>query len=437
MAAEASVAFLATGTYGIFYARQARSYALLLLWELVLITSVARFLAGGRRWLVGVVAAEVLALYTHNVSVTLIVGANLAWILCGRRDPGRWFAAQAAAFLLWLPGLLRALHQFSAHASMNTWIADFWTRTPLALAPVLSLGAMTSGTAITSVTQSGPWGYRGPGGTILTVLALVTVAVLIASAFRTPTRRPAILAACFTIGPLLSLTILSAATSPTYVLGRTDAIAYAGFVLWCAIGLGALPKPARWGAVGVLGLLTALALATGFPVGSHARDHDRTIGNALRAQTRPGDWVCFVGLSRPSIDYYLSGGRPGAEDPAMVKIHYPAVSGRNPAGDMQTPADSLPAWEAEAYRLRERFEASHGGAFVYVGPITPGARSDCTAEDLPYPGSVLAYAMNGLRPLSPISRMRGDRVGVDWIAFRIDRDRLIPREELGDIEAQP
>jgi hypothetical protein len=435
--AEVSLAFLATGTYGVFYARQARSYSLLFLWELILITSVARFLKGDRRWLIGVALAEGLALYTHNVSATLVVSANLAWLLCGRRDPGRWLASQAAVLVLWLPGLLRALQQLSVHASMNSWIAGLWKETPLALAPLLSLGAMTSGTAIASTAQAGLWSYRGPGSGLLTVIALATVALLLAFSFRKPTRNAAILAASFTLGPLLALTLLSALTSPTYILGRTDSIAYAGFVIWCAIGFGNLPGKIRWGAAGALGLITALALAGSFPVGARAHSNDRKIGNAVRAQSRPGDWVCFVGLSRPSIDYYLSAGRPGVGGDERRRLHYPGVFGLNPAGDRPTPSDSLVAWEAEAYRLRDRLETSGAPALTYVGPIQPGAPAACTAEDLPYPGSMLAYVLNGLRPLAPILRVHGDRVGVGWIAFRIERDRLIPRTELREIEAQP
>jgi uncharacterized membrane protein len=433
---ESAVAFLSVGGYGVFYGRQARSYSLLILWELVLITSLARTLRGERRWLFGVVAAEILALWTHNVAITLVAGANLAWLLLSRKQIGRWVASQALVAIAWLPVLLRALHQFSAHASMNRWIEEFWRRFPLALAPVFSLQAMTGGARTWPELPGGIRTYHGPGSTVIAVLSFLAVAILLIAAFRKQTRSAALLAASLSLGPLLALTFLSAVTSPTYIAGRTDAVAYAGFVFWIAAGFTALPRAGRYATGGILALMTLLSIGASMPTPSRALASDRAVGSAVRTHSGAGDRICYVGLSRPSIDYYVSGGRPGRED-GRTRFHYPAVFGTNPAGDRSTPAESLAVWESEAYRVRESFEASSGGAFVYVGPIQPTAPDPCTAEDLPYPGSILAYMMNGLRPITPIARVRGDRIAVDWIAFRLTREDLVPRSELKPIEERP
>jgi hypothetical protein len=437
VATEAAGAFLAAGAYGVFYGRQARSYSLLILWEVLLIGSLFRFLRGDRRWLLGVIAAETLALWTHNVAVTLVVGANLAWLLLGRRDPLRWISSQAIALALWLPVLLRTLRQLSTHTNLNTWIGEFWSHIPVAIAPALSLEAMAGGARTWPELPAGLWTYRGPAAAGLSVVMLGTVALLLIVAFRRPTRRDATLAASLTLGPLLALTLLSAVTAPTYIAGRTDSVAYAGFVLWCAIGFAGLSTRGRWVAGAILGLVTALAISTSMPIGARARSNDRAIGAAARAASGAGDWICFVGLSRPSIDYYLSGGRPGRYDDARVRLHYPEVFGTNPAADRATPAESLAVWETEAHCLRDRFESRASGVFVYIGPMQPSAPRECTAEDLPYPGSLLAYAMNGLRPLKPIARARGDRVGVDWVVLRWTREGLIPRSDLKPAEVAP
>lgn len=433
---ESAVALLSAGGYGVFYGRQARSYSLLIFWELLLIISLSRFLRGDRRWLLGVVAAEILALWTHNVAITLVAGANLAWLLLSRKQIVRWTASQAIVLAAWLPVFLRALHQFSAHASMNRWIEEFWQRFPLALAPLFSLQAMTGGARTWPELPGGIWSYRGPGSTALAVLSFLAVATLLVAAFGKKTRSAALLAASMSMGPLLALTLLSVVTSPTYIAGRTDAVAYAGFVFWVAAGFTALPRAGRYATGGILALTTILAVGTSMPTSSRAIANDRAVGNAVRAHSSASDWICYVGLSRPSIDYYVSAGRPGRDD-GMTRLHYPAIFGTNPAGDRNAPAESLGVWEAEAYRLRERFESSSSNALIYVGPIQPNAPSPCTAEDLPYPGSILAYAINGLRPIPTIARMRGDRVAVDWIAFRIARSDLIPRAELKSIEERP
>jgi hypothetical protein len=436
---EAPVAFLAVGTYGVLHARQARSYGLLMLWGLILMTATARVLDGRRRWLAVVAASEALALWTHNVAAPLIVGANLAWLLCGRRDPLRWLTAQAAAFLLWLPLLARSLPQFAVHGELNRWIGEYWEGVPIAAAPLLSLASFTSGARVVPVPPADRWSYAGPGATILAVLAFLAVAVLLACAFRRRSRREGLLAASFTLGPLVTLAGLSMVTSPAYILARTDAVGYGGFVVWAALGLRGLP---RWGKIPLIAVLAAstlLATATRFPVSGHQRDNDRRVGRFLQAEVAAGDWVAFTGLARPSIDYYLSGGRPGVAGDEIHRIHFPASSGANPAGVYPTPGDSLRAWESEAMRVRDRFEglerADGRPAHLYfVGAIVgPGVREP-TAEDLPYPANVLAYVLNGLRPLNAVQRLPGDGIRGEWIVFQVRSDALIAKSELQPIE---
>jgi hypothetical protein len=426
IALEAPAAFFAVGPYGVAYGRQARSYALLLFLEIVLIAATARALQGRRRWLIIVAVSEGLALWTHNVATTLVVGANLAWILGGRRDARGWITAQAGALLVWLPYLIRMAPQIRMHEIENGWIASYWHHYPLALASLLSIGYMAAGARVWPPPPTRHWLYAGPGSIVISLLCVASVIVLLVAAFKRPTRREAILAASFTLGPLLALEAISFATTPSYLLGRTDAVAYVG-------------RRIRWGILGVLSISAALALAMNLPIGAHSHRNDRTIGTRLREEIRPGDWIAFVGLSRCSIDYYASGGRPGRPDPAVRRLDYPARFGKNPSATYPTPGESLRVWEKEAYRVRERFEKESlpGSRFYYVGAVNPTAPRDLSAEDLPYPGALLAYTLNGKRDIAPIARLRGDGLGTDWIVFRVPRDSLVSLDQLQPVEATP
>jgi hypothetical protein len=234
--------------------------------------------------------------------------------------------------------------------------------------------------------------------------------------------------------PLVSLAIISSLTIPSYTVARTDAIAYVGFVVWAALGLRGLPRWGRWPVIAILLCSTVLATAQHMPVGDQRRQNDRLLGDMLREEVRDGDWVAFVGAAMPSIDYYLSNGRPGRPDSTITRIQYPAIFSGNPASDQPISGDSLRVWEEEALRIRNRFEEQDGPPdqmFYWIGPIQPGkARREPTAEDLYYPGSMLAYAFNGLRPLRPLDRRRGDELSVDWLVFRVRRDRLIPQVQI-------
>jgi hypothetical protein len=244
------------------------------------------------------------------------------------------------------------------------------------------------------------------------------------------------------VGPLVPLAILSMLAAPSYILGRTDAIAYAGTLVWAAIGFTRLPRIPRWIAAGVLAAATALAVATDLPIGERGRSNDRRIGTALRSQLRDGDWIVYTGLSRPSVDYYAAAGRPGVADPEHTRLQFPGSFGANPAAVFPVPADSLRAWEQEARGVRARFEeaavADGEISLFLVAPIHKGrGGSSPAAGDLVYPASVLAYTLQGLAPLAVVRRLPGDQMKTDRMLVRAGARALIPRTELQPIEAAP
>jgi hypothetical protein len=89
--------------------------------------------------------------------------------------------------------------------------------------------------------------------------------------------------------------------------------------------------------------------------------------------------------------------------------------------------------------VRARFEKiarSDGRVadFYFVGTIVDRGMNEPTAEDLPYPGNVLAYVVNGLRPLDPIIRLPGDGIRGEWLVFRVRGDALVEAGGLRPIE---
>lgn len=427
---EAPLAVFALGTYGAYYGRQARSYALLMLWGVILLTAVARVIQGQRRWLPVVALAQACAVWTHNVGVNMVAGANLAWLVCSRRDAHGWLAAQAAFLALWTPYLLWLFpQQLAIHRSLNLFITEIWKTVPIALAPILSLGVFTSGAQVSPLPHAERWWYWGAGSVPVAIAAHASALALLVAAFRRPTRGAALFAACMTLGPLVCLVILSVLTVPSYTLGRTDSVGYVGYVLWAGLGIVSLPRRGRAVALGIMALSTTLAVATRAPFFGHERDNDRTLAQSLRARLRPEDWVCFAGAARPSIDYYLSNGRPGIADRTIHRVQYPAIFSGNPASDYPVTGDSLRIWEAEARALRDRFqrEARDGSTTFYaIAPMRPDRpRENPTASDLLYPGSMLAYMLSGLHPLRPIGIAKGDELRIFWVVFGVERDSLV------------
>jgi len=119
------------------YAQEVRAYIAVPLWALVFLASAERLI---RRpfvsplWL-WVTLAQVAALYTHNLSVTLVLWLNgvlgLAW-LGGRRWSvlGRWGAVQGLVLLAYLPWLLSQAPSGTALNTVPTfnaqWSQDLW-----------------------------------------------------------------------------------------------------------------------------------------------------------------------------------------------------------------------------------------------------------------------------------------------------------------------
>jgi hypothetical protein len=440
--------FFAVAGYAVFYARQARAYGLLLLLALAVVLAARDLLTRpARRPGVTLAVAGSLLVLTHNLGILLIGTSVLLWPL--RARPGiplrRWLLWHAAPVCVWAIYAVASLAQFRAHAELNTWMGRFWGAHPLALAPLFSLAAYVPG-ALPRLGLAVPLPAL-PGDSIaLHVVSGAAAAACLVVAFRRPkgiggsSGREARIDAAFCLIPLAGMALASAVWTPSYVLGRTDAIAFAPFALWLGRGLARLPRGAAAAALAFWALVSLGSVAPGYGIGSpgRAKGADREVARAMvRGGLHTGDWVVHSYLTAPSIEYYLE--RAGA---AHQVAFYPPDAGWNPAGVRATPADSLDAYVSEARALRRRLEGEMpAGACVWVLALTERAparaATELTAADLAYPPSLLVSLLVGSEPLAPQLRYRQDWVGGDRVLLRLARADWVAPETLGPVRLEP
>jgi hypothetical protein len=448
-----AAAFLGLSAYGVFHARQARGYGLVLALTLGCALAARDLLArpsrgAGLRLSVG----GALLVLTHHLGVLVCATSVLLWPLRGSNGPTlrRWLLWHAPPFAVWALYAALALPQFRVHAEQNAWMGEFWRAHPLALAPLLSFGAFVPG-ALPHLAGAVPFPSREGAAAWLTGISVPLAAALLALAFLPAarlrparpealaevagSRRTAAVEAAFALAPLLALTLASAVWSPAYVLGRTDAIAFAPFALWLGRGLARLPRGAAAAAVAFWAAVSLGLLAPSYGAGpaARAKGADREVAREMvRQGLRPGDWVVHSYLTAPSLEYHLE--RLGAPHRAA---YFPADAAANPAAVLLASPDSLEARVREARALRERMEReipADGAAWVpAVVGRGPAAGGEVTAGDLAYPTSVLVYHLAGTRALAPALRYRQDWVGGERVLLRLPRRAWVAAASLGPV----
>ncbi len=453
----------------VFYSRQGRSYALLHLLSIALVWLALRLHAKPTRLAaLGFAAVASAILSTHNLGLWTVLAGGLA-ILPLVRSPGARAPVVIALGLTsvavagWLVPLLG---QLGVHRELNPWMGLFWESRPLALGPLLSLAAFTPGAGSLTASQIGLPGldrsWQGIGPVLWTAAAIG-----IAGAFLRPkdldAQRLAYTLSLFVAIPLLGLVATSVMIGPAYVVGRTDTLALAPFIVLLALGSAAWTRTTT-GAARVVALL-ALALALVLPglsaslsllspQGRLAKGSDRELAAWLGTQVRAKDAVVYGPLVRPTLAYY------GERGEWLDRIEwfggFPSQIDLNPAAIYPTPFDSLDAWREEALRLREAWDRS-GVRDVYVlsvrttsgapgaspgaWPVRPAApptpRATLTANEVIYPTSVLLYVLAGLSPLPVLREYRQDWVAGERVVIRVRREDWVDPASLRDIEVQP
>ncbi len=456
-----SAAFLAIAPLAVFYARQSRSYGLMLLLALIVMLANEAMLSRGRRgaaiWLA--VAGALLCL-THHIGVVLLAASLLAWPLRGPSSVSlrRWAVAHGAPLLVWAALWTASAAQFETHTALNTWMAGYWQTRSLWLAPLLSLVAFTPGALPASWSAvafpTAPW--PGPFWPTLAGLAALAAILTALLAGRRRRSRPATAEpatdphapwreAVFLLLPLGALALASLIVTPVYVVGRTDVIAFPAFALLLGRGLARMP---RGGALTALLLWSVLSVASlaptyGLRASARAKGADRDLAGFMAAQgLRESDWVVHGFLTAPSLEYYLR--RQGA---AHRAAWFPPEAGENIAGVAPTPLDSLDHYLADARRLRARMDAAMApGDAVWILallPETPRGRpskSDpgaASAEGVAYPHSLLLYALLGGREAPLLRVYRQDWVGGRRALLRVARRTWVDLDSLPPLLTEP
>lgn len=428
-----SAAFLAVATYGVFHARQARSYALLILLAFVLVLSAKEMLFGRRRAGPLLAASGLLLCLTHHVGVVLVLTSLLLWPLGGASRPRlrSWILWHSPPLAVWAISWFAAGSQLAAHAALNLWTAHYWQTHPMGLAPLFSLGAFIPAglpAKELSVGFSIPVRLSPLWTAFSATLALVC---LLAAAFRTrglpigcssSMRRETAVEAAFLFLPLLALLAASQVVTPVYVLTRTDALAYPAFALLVGRGLAALPRRAAGSILLFWAIMSLLSLGPTYGFGDPrlAKGRDRGLAQELvAAGLGREDWVVHTSMTGPTIEYYL--GRIGVPHHAAW---FPGVVAKNTASEWPAPIDSLQAYIDEAGALRRAMEAvlPEDGAVWIFALVEPSAAEaiargsaarTLTVDQIGYPVSALVYALVGTQSVVPVSIY-----DQDWVAGR-------------------
>jgi len=453
-----AAAFLAVAAYGIFHARQARSYGLVL-WLTLIAVLGARdlLLRPTRRAGLAVAVGGSLLVLTHNLGILVCLTSVLLWPL--RQRPGislrSWLLWHAPPLLLWAVYAAFSLSQFRVHTAGNVWMGEFWRSHPLLLAPLYSLGAFIPG-ALPRLARAVPFPALGGASTPAHLISAVLAALLLVAAFLPARRlgrltlaggdaRPAVerrgaaIEAAFWLLPLGGMLIASLVWSPSYVLSRTDAIAFVPFALWLGRGLSRLPRGVACAVIVYWAIVSASLLAPTYGLGApeRAKGADREVARAMIGKgLQASDCVVHSYLTAPSIEYYLE--RAGA---AHRVAFYPPDAGVNPAAVRAVPADSLAACVREARTRRERLEREMppAAAVWILATADPAAAPPTTgwrASDLAYPGGILVYHLIGSRPVTPVLIYRQDWVSGERVLLRIPRETWVPVESLGPVRLE-
>ena len=314
----------------VYYAREARAYAL---WLLLLTAAFALLLEAVRRarwtWWAGWGCVTLLALATHYFTLLWLPATAVAVLLAERprRALHAWLITTTLVGLAFLPYLLLAVLP-AARGGGSTWVAaafDPLTAIPQSLSALLPAGvypAHLRGLSLASpdtvaITSTGLQGVIGLAPAVL--LAIVTIPAArrvwpAASAQTQPVNEHSarlrwvhLALAVLTLGPLLLAWAYSVLIRPVYLVGRYDLVAWPAAVLWIATIVASLDsrRPVRATLV-TLALLACSIIPTARlitlqppPSFAHLR------ADRLAALTEPGDLAIAFSYDRAGMLYYL------------------------------------------------------------------------------------------------------------------------------------
>ena len=364
-----AAALLALSPFHVWYAQEARMYALGTLAAALVLRAFVHALRrpGWRGWMLLALFSGV-AYVVHYFTLTL-AAAQFVVFLCDLRRLyprlRRWVAAQALAFVPAAGWMAAAIVRRG-----TTRLGGGWIPYPSPLAPVYTFCNFSLG-------------YQDqPPVPIALGWALFLVVAALAFRYRDKGHlRPALLA---WMGVPVLVTFLLSLRRPYYV-DRYLTIVLPAFEVWMAFGVMVLPRSWRRVAAGVLVAVSALAV-TGMLAGTRYQKEDwRSAVARVRADARPGDRLFVAGAEDiPVSTYYLEDALPvevGLPEPtpaseAWFLYRVPVESNHllgEPAGfDLPTQADpTVMAWLTErAGQVRGMWE--YPGLALFLLGESPG-----------------------------------------------------------------
>ena len=297
-AALAAAVLLAVSPLHVYYSREARSYALLML-----LTAVMVLLLLQARSLAAFVAVLVAMLYTAALSAPVVLAAAIVAAACALVTRKRWYWKAAAAAVLTLP-LFRLL--YSAKPYEETGWPSF---PPLDAAFFRSLLHTFTVSALSSES----------GGRI----AVVVLALAVIGGFALARRNAvaAVVVIGMTVAPLVAA-IVSLKALDHFFVGRYVTPALIGFVVLAATGLCVLMR------MEVLAVAAAVAIASQTWAVSRNEPFQkldwRQIAHAIWSRAKPGEVVIAAEpWSEVSLRYYLGRLPPKVK---LVHIFAPEVA---------------------------------------------------------------------------------------------------------------
>ena len=300
-AAAVAGLLLALSPIHVAHSQQARMYPLLCLLAVALAGFSLGFLrTRSTRDLVGIALSSLLLLWTHNVSIWIVIGFTLAIALeaAQARAVGLLLTAQACTLLAYLPWLTVLMQQLGRQSTVLQWFLPYWrAKSPVAhLADTLwsfSFGPFPYLLSGLTSPLGESWLVRGG--------LVIVLAVGLARVHREPALRLLVLAACIT---LTCSVLYSSLVQPVYIPGRTDLYLLPFFLLILGAGLIALRlRAAFW--IG-LALYAALALSVLRPYYTlPSKDWSRRFLEEIRARSVAGDLVVTTGLTFAETEHAL------------------------------------------------------------------------------------------------------------------------------------
>jgi mannosyltransferase len=326
-AALAGTAFFALSPFAIFYASEARAYALMTLLVVLSTLSLLRALeTNDRRWWAAFALLQAASMYTHYTAA-FVLAAQAGWALLTHRDRRvPLLVSSGAAALLFLPWLPEMIDD--SNAPNQRIIGAFEP-----------FGFETVARNTARLTDGGPFAPLTdlPGTPAFVMLALATLiglAGLVLALRRGPRPDPrsrAVLIGLLALAAPVGASLYSAASDDIYVARNLiSSLPYLALALGAL--LTALPRRASVPALALA--LAALAIGA---FGTLERDTQRpgyaAAAEFVEARSRPGDVVLdlnpFPGPPSNALDVHLDGSQP------VFKLGYPGEERRavRAAGD--------------------------------------------------------------------------------------------------------